>query len=558
MADGRTRLLDRLTSASLRAVGDEPTAELRGTQVQVGGHLVGVAVPHLAVDQSSMTLDERRGLADSHGVRLRFSDRDLHRSLAPSDPLERIVFDVAEQFRCEALAPPGWRGSTVNRDRAFERWNSSAETARLVETGVGLLVFTIAQMLRQRLLGRPTTEAIDDLIETTRGNLSRLVGHALAELPSLVDEQRAYATPAGEIARLVAEMARDASPAADHQADDQRTRLIVPIDWDTIDLDGSAGPGAAASDVDSGIDSDVYRTFTTDHDAETTGVELYRPAVLRAGRARLEELRAAQAVSVTRLAQRLQILFATDHVDRWIGGFDDGLLDNKRLARLIAGRNDVPIYRRSIPEPSTDTVVSFLVDTSGSMKVQRHESLALLIDTLVRALDMAGVATEVLGFTTSSWSGGRSAAQWRAAGAPADPGRLADVLHIVYKSADQTWRQSRLGLAAMMRTDHYREGVDGEGVRWATRRLLTRPERRRVLVLVSDGLPMETATARVNPDGYLLDHLRTEWTRSAEAVEVGAISLDHDLGGVVRPAVVVNLTGTLTVGTYRVLEQLFR
>ena len=214
------------------------------------------------------------------------------------------------------------------------------------------------------------------------------------------------------------------------------------------------------------------------------------------------------------------------------------------------------VYRRQLSRPAADTVVTFLVDASGSMKVQRHESLAVLLDTLVRALEMAGVSTEVLGFTTSTWSGGRSADDWRAAGAPADPGRVADLLHIVHKSADQSWRQARMGMAAILRTDHYREGVDGEAVRWAVDRLAARPERRRVLVLVSDGLPMETATARLNPDGYLLDHLAFEWRRAAELVEVGAISLDHDLSGLLSPSTAVNLTGTLTVGTYSVLETL--
>ncbi|MDH4280108.1 MAG: cobalt chelatase [Acidimicrobiia bacterium] len=549
---GTSRLLDRLTSAAVRAVGAEPMAELRGGRVEIAGRPMTLAVPHLVGDLTGAELFERRGVADALGLRIRHSDLDLHRRLTPIEPLERIVFDIAEQFRCEALAPLEWRGSIGNRDRAFERWNESAQVGRLIETGVGLLIFTVTQMLRQRLLGRATTERVDDLIETTRGNLARLIGHALAELPALITDQAAFAAPAREIARLVAEMAGDAAELRVDRADD-RARLLIPIDWDAIDyeLSGADGPSPAAPGTDS------YRAFTTAHDRVTTGEALYRPRTLRSLRTRLNELQVAQTVSAARLALRLQALFAADTVDHWVGGFDSGRLDSSRLARLVVDPVGPIVYRRPLSRPAADTVVTFLVDTSGSMKVQRHESLAVLIDTLVRALEMAGVASEVLGFTTSTWSGGRSADDWRAAGAPGDPGRVADVLHIVYKSADQTWRQARMGLAAIFRTDHYREGVDGEAVRWATNRLAAREERRRVLVLVSDGLPMETATARLNPDGYLLDHLAAEWQRAATLVEVGAISLDHDLSAVLAPSVTVNLTGTLTVGTYSVLDTLF-
>ncbi len=534
-------------------MADDPAADLRGNRVDVGGRPVGLAVPHLAGDISAMELEWRRGVVDSMGLRLRHSDQALHRRLAPSEPLERIVFDIAEQFRCEALAPATWRGSCDNRDRAFERWNETAQSDRLTETGVGLLIFTITQMLRQRLLRRPTTEQVDDLIETTRGNLSRLVGHALVRLPPLVGDQAAFAVPAREMARLVAEMAGDAA-AQVKAGDDERARLLIPLDWDAIDYDISA----AAQPAVTAAEPNHYRIFTTAHDQEVAGDRLYRSAMLRSSRARLEQLKTAQAVSVARLALHLQALFATSSDDRWLSGFDDGRLDTSRLARLIATPIDPPIHRRPVARPAADAVVTLLVDTSGSMKVQRYESLAVLVDTLAQALEMAGVSSEVLGFTTSSWSGGRSLADWRTAGRPDHPGRLADVTHIVYKSAEQSWRQARFGLAAMVRTDHYREGVDGEAVAWAAGRLLVRPERRRVLVLVSDGRPMETATTRVNGDGYLLDHLATEWRRAADHVELGAISLDHDLAPVVTPAVTLNLTGTLTVGTYRVLDHLFR
>ena len=549
------RHLDRLSSAGLRAVAAEPRAEIRGNRVEVAERAIGIVVPYLAVDLATIDHQHRRGITDSLGLRVRYSDRDLHLSLSPTEPLERVVFDIAEQFRCEALAGPQLRGLRANLATAFEQWTERAQAERLTETGVGLLIFTVTHMLRYRLLGIATSEHVDDIIETTRGNLGRLVGHALKPLPSLVDDQAAYAEPAAEIARLVAEMAGDAAESLREASDDdERHRLLVPLDWETLDHEIAGGTQRGAADADAN-----YRVFTTVHDVEVAGSSLYRQSVLRAKRAELEDLRAAQAVSVARVAQRLRLLFASRRFEGWHGGHDDGQLDPARLAHIVANPGDEHIYRQPVERPATDAVVSFLIDTSGSMKAQRYQSIAVLVDTLTRALEMADVSSEVLGFTTASWGGGRSRADWVAAGRPENPGRLADVSHIIYKSADQSWRQSRFSTAAMLRTEHYREGLDGEALRWAAGRLAARPERRRVLVLISDGIPMETSTAGTNPDGYLTDHLRSVWQQidHPHLVELGAITLEHDLSGFASRSVHLDLAGTLSVGTYDVLHRLF-
>ncbi len=553
------RLTQRLSSAGLRAVAAEPTAELRGQRLEVKGHPVGIVVPYLAQDLATLSSPERRGVVDALGLRVRHSDRALHLALSPDDPLQRIVFDIAEQFRCEALTPSSWRGVPKNCAAAFDRWSETAQAERLTETGVGLLIFTITHMLRARLLRRPTTEQVDDVIEVTRGNLSRLVGHALKPLPSLVEDQEAFAEPAAEIARLIAEMVSDAGEA-EAALDDNRARLLIPLDWDALDYElnaGSGGPSIADSRSD-------YRVFTRAHDIEVAGSSLYPAPTLRRLRAELEEHRSAQVVSLARLSLRLQALFGSTTVDGWRGGEDDGFLDTARLAQVVANPTNDRIYKQPIARPSADATVTFLIDTSGSMKLQRYQGVAVLVDTLVRALEMGGMTAEVLGFTTASWGGGKARQEWQAAGRPADPGRIADLQHIVYKAADQSWRQSRFSLAAMMRTDHYREGVDGEAVAWAAQRLAARSARRKVLVIISDGFPMETSTARLNRDGYLLDHLRWVCERVqptsdplSDQIELGAVSLEEDLSGIVTPSVKLDLSGTLTIDTYNVLHRLF-
>ena len=546
----------------------EPRAELRGGRLEVADRPVAVAVPYLVLDRDGGPGDSgddrawRRGVVDGLALRVRHSDPELHRQLSPRPLLERVVFDIAEQFRCEALADPALAGVRANTAAAFQRWSDAAQAARVGETGVGLLVFTITHMLRARLLRVPTSEAVDELIEVTRGNLGRLVGHALRELPSLVGSQRRYAEAAAEIARLLAELVADAAEAAGEAPDViAGNALLVPVDWDLLD-ELSGGPGAApgggrADDADDADDG--YRVHTTAYDVVVAGDDLYRAPVLRRLRTELDRQVAAQAVSIARLAQRLQPLFSSPVPDGWRGGEEDGLLDPARLAQLVADPTNRLVHRRLHHRPAGDAVVTFLVDTSGSMKLQRHESVAVLVDTMVRALELAGVTSEVLGFTTGAWAGGRALADWRASGSPPEPGRLNELQHIVYKPADRRWRQARLGIAAMLRTDHYREGVDGEALDWAHARLLARPEPRRVLVVISDGTPTDAATANHNPDGFLADHL-TEVARRIERdgrVQLGAVGIDRQLDDHITSSIGLDLSGTLTIGTYDLLHRLF-
>ncbi len=545
----------RLSSAALRAVAAEPLAELRGTRLEVADRPVGIVVPHLALSIDDLDTADRRGVVDGMAVRVRFSDRRLHLDLSPTDPLERIVFDVAEQFRCEAQTD--LPGAKANMARSFGRWTELAMAEGMTDSGVGLLIFTITHMLRYRLTGMSVRHtlapAVDEVIETTRGNLSRLVGYALKPLPELVPDQVAFAEPAAEIARLVAEMAGDADVR--QQQESTRHRFLVPVDWDTLEQEVAGSSEALVAET-----GRTYSVYTSQFDSQITGHRLYPVAVQRRLRRRLEELEQAQAVSPARVAQRLRPLLVDWDDSGWIGSQEDGVIDSRRLAALIADPANRSVHRAPERRASLDAVVTFLIDNSGSMKVQRYESMTVLVDTMARAIDLAGARSEVLGFTTSTWSGGGSRQQWTQQGQPENPGRLADRQHIVYKSADETWRQARLSIAALLKTDHYREGLDGEAVEWAVGRLASRPEKRRLLVLVSDGLPMETSTTSVNRDGYLVDHLRQVWESQATArngVRLAAITLDHDLSAYLLPSVRLDLTGTLTIGTYEVLRRLF-
>jgi len=555
----RRRRAERRGAAIVRAVGQRSDADLRGGALRIGSRRVGLASPHLASDLGEVDRSRARGIADSLGLLVRHSDLDLHRELAPGEPLERVVFDLLEQLRCDSLRPEAWKGMGHNLDAAFAGWSDDCLRERIAESGVGLLVFTVAHMVRGRLLRPLTTEIIDDLTESQRFTLAPLIGEELSGLRATRHDQRAFAFHARAIAEAVALVAGDAALAA-ADPDGDRARLLLSA-WDDEE-EGSdlAVPGGAGSGRFADLDHlGDYHVWTHEFDREIAGESLVPAARLPSLRAELDQHRKAQAVSPARVAQRLVRLLARPVEDGWTIAEEDGEIDPARLAMIVTDPVEHRIFRQPRLRPLADVAVTFVVDTSGSMKQQRYEAMAVLVDTFAQALDLAGSSVEVLGFTTRSWAGGAAVKEWKTAGSPDDPGRVAELEHIVYKDAHTTWRRARRSLGTMLSLHHYREGVDGEALLWAYRRLSARDASRRLLVLVSDGAPMETATAAANRDGFLDDHL-VAVAAAIEArgdVELGALTLESDMAGVFRRSRLIDLNGTLGLAHYEVLADLF-
>jgi cobaltochelatase CobT len=267
--------------------------------------------------------------------------------------------------------------------------------------------------------------------------------------------------------------------------------------------------------------------YSRAYDETRSVLSLVRPAQLREYRELLDRAVEASGVSARAIGRQLNRLLAEPHHDGWEGGRDSGLIDGRRLAQLVttpAARN---IFRAEASVPRTDTIVSFLVDCSGSMKAF-SEPVAVLVDVFARALELAGVGCEVLGFTTASWNGGRVRRDWSRSGRPRNPGRLNEVRHLVVKSSDTRYRSARAAIAGLLKADLYREGVDGEAVEWARRRLEACEEHRRILVVISDGSPMDGATALANDQYYLDRHLRDVLAQQS-SVHVSALGVGLDL-----------------------------
>ena len=452
MTTAERRRNERNGAAIIRALGKSPAAEYRARQLQVDDTSIPIATPYLLPDLGVDSADEElaRGVFDAIAVRLRFSDGAIFAEHEPTDLVARIVFDMLEQLRCESLIPDSLEGTRQNVDRAFRTW---CQREKLSSTAIGMLIFTVMQMVRARLIAPIHDELIEDQIESTRALISPIIGVALKGLRGHREDQVAFAVPALSLAEAISDMASESS--ADHVVEPTQVvaALFVPPEWgddDPAEGDLSLSGVPGASSVADGEDLDSvggYRVYTTAHDVVVQGRDLYRTEQLRELRVALDEQIAAQSVSAFTLARRLQQIFVGRSEDGWRSGLEDGFLDPARLGQAVANPGGRNIFRQQRYRTVAPAVVSFLIDNSGSMKRQRHQSVTVLVDTLARALDLAGATSEILGFTTNAWNGGEALREWRRDGEPTAPGRLAERSHIITK----TRTQHGSGLAIQLR-----------------------------------------------------------------------------------------------------------
>jgi cobaltochelatase CobT len=463
-----------------------------------------------------------------------------------------MVFDMLEQLRCETLVPVGMEGVKRNVRHRFDAWSLACYEAGLLDSDIGLLIYTVAQMAESRLSGRAVLEQTEGLIEATRAALAPMLGTALAGLRRHAGDQRAYAAHALDIASRIGAMVRDVrhafveSHASPDDEKEEAARTMLGTWFDIDDEEGEAERLALAASGDSSAreaSGEDYRIFTTRYDKTIRPAALIRAALLREYRERLDDLIAARHINVPRLARMLQASIAVPQRDGWSFGEEEGRIDGRRLAQVVASPDERRVFRRERERPTADCAVSFLIDCSGSMKAS-IEPVAVMIDVLVRALGMAGVATEVLGFTTGAWNGGRAKLDWFAKGRPKYPGRLNEACHMIFKEGEASWRAARGDIAALFKADLFREGIDGEAVDWACARLVARDETRRILVVISDGSPMDSATAQANDANYLDQHLRevVERHEAARRVEVLGLGVGLDLSPYYRHNFAVDLS----------------
>ena len=565
-AEDTVELVKRVTAAALKAVAAQGEVSVtftsQGTQgaVQVAEKTARLPAPPRRLPAGGMT--RLRGTADALALRLRYHDEGLHRRSMPPGREAGEVFDVVEQVRVEALGSRRLAGVADNLAAVLEeRCQGYADVGEREASHLGE---AIGLLVREKLTGRPPPAAAARMVAQWRPWLDQRVGAQFRQLGTCVHDQNAFATAVAEMIRVLGLIDEDAARRdRDEEEGDDETRDTDPPSRGAEMMAAESVPGDRADATDDDAQAVVAEDQLIEGDEDPAGPTRWRPrwphnAELRepayhaycttfdeiveadslCGADELARLRAQldQQLShlqgvVSRLANRLQRHLLAKQTRSWEFDLEEGLLDAGRLARVIVDPVHPLSFKMEKETDFRDTVVVLLIDNSGSMRGRPITVAAISADILARTLERCGVKVEILGFTTRAWKGGQSREKWVADGKPGTPGRLNDLRHIIYKSADMPWRRGRRNLGLMLREGLLKENIDGEALVWAHSRLLARPEQRRILMVISDGAPVDDATLSANPGNYLEQHLHAVigWIEARSPVEMTAIGIGHDV-----------------------------
>ena len=576
----------RATASTVRAIArrEEVSVAFSPSSQGVAGNELRLPLP--SRDLPVAEVAPVRGEADAFALRLRYHDAKTHDAFKPAAAVAREVYDSVEQARCEALGIRRMAGVATNLDAALDEQYRSRGLAQASSRDEVPLCEVLRLMVREAVSGQAPPHSAKAMMDLWRPSFDSQVLRDLDELKSLARDQEAFARVVRQmLTHLDLESSDFDEPLDDEQNDDQdqageqeqgegeseggesdSSEMPASMEGEMADLSDAEGADEQAAEADGDFvpgagdeepgrpnrppnwdemdlpgQQDVYRAFTVEFDEVVEADDLCDPDELTRLRQMLDQQLAHLQGVIARLANRLQRRLMAKQTRAWEFNLEEGLLDTARLPRIVVNPMQSLSFKRERETAFRDTVVGLLIDNSGSMRGRPITVAAMSADILARTLERCGVKVEILGFTTRMWKGGQSRERWIAAGKPANPGRLNDLRHIVYKPADAPWRRARKNLGLMLREGILKENIDGEALLWAHNRLIARPEQRRILMVISDGAPVDDSTLSVNPGNYLERHLREviEWVETRSPVELMAIGIGHDVTRYYRRAVTI-------------------
>jgi cobaltochelatase CobT len=569
----------RVTGAAMRAISGKSDLQVNfapGAPALIGTE---ARLPPPAKHMPTNEIAQTRGEADAISLKLRHHSARVHAREAPKSPLARDVFNAVEQARVEAIGARRMVGVRSNLRAALEEQCRVKGFSRSQTRDQAALPDVLRLLVREAITGDPVPESAKTMVDSWRGDFTRRVLEDIQSLKSKLDSQQAYAKA---VRRLLADLdleqsdeereseqqdqdqeqdteqqqqprqksgkqqqseAESEMQASEQEAAESEAEDAAEQETEMPAQSGEERPGDPGKREDGplnrGRNEPQYKCFTTRFDEVVEAQDLCDPDELTRLRQMLDQQLANLQTVVAKLANRLQRRLLAKQNRSWEFDLEEGLLDSKRLPRIIVNPELPLSYKRETDIEFRDTVVTLLIDNSGSMRGRPITVAAMTGDILARTLERCGVKVEVLGFTTRMWKGGQSREAWINGGKPTNPGRLNDLRHIVYKSADAPWRRARKNLGLMLREGILKENIDGEALLWAHNRLMQRSEQRRILMVISDGAPVDDSTLSVNPGNYLEAHLREviEWIETRSPIEIIAIGIGHDVTRYYRRAV---------------------
>ena len=599
-ADNPADPFKKALAEATKVLADDPEMTVSYSVDPPGMNRDGVRLPQVS---RRMTRDEvmlARGTADAFAMRRKFHDEKTAAKYAPVGQLARDIYEAMETARCEAMGARVMPGTATNIDAKIGQEADRKGYSQIASAQDAPLPVAAGYLVRALATGRKLPGGAENVMNLWRGFIEEQASGTLGSLDEVLSDQSAFARlarqviqdlgygdqlgddpdrpdddEAGDEAGDEAEEDQDspdqqdgeeeqgeeaeASPERSQEEQQDESQAQVQMD-DNAEMElgdetempeGEAPleppPPAPHSDADPN-----YTVYTTQFDEEIRAEELAEPAELERLRAYLDQQLDPLKGAVGRLANKLQRRLQAQQNRSWLFDLEEGVLDAGRLARVVANPTTPLSFKWEKDTEFRDTVVTLLIDNSGSMRGRPISIAAICADVLARTLERCQVKTEILGFTTRAWKGGQSREKWLAEGRPQQPGRLNDLRHIIYKSADAPWRRVRPNLGLMMKEGLLKENIDGEALEWAHRRMLARPEARRILMVISDGAPVDDSTLSVNPASFLEKHLRDviAMVEKRRAVELIAIGIGHDVTRYYQRAVTITdveqLAGAMT------------
>ena len=572
----------QVLTGTARALAHEPEIELAFTAdapAQAGKNFK-VPMPGRLLPPDQVA--EARGFADSFSLKLKHHNAARHTALRPSEVIAGAAFDAVENARVEALGSRNMAGIAANLGHALELKLRTDPISRAQSADEVPISTALSLIVRERLTGAPIPDAAVAGVDMLRGWIEEKAGSDLDALALALDDQGAFAALTQSMLEHLNLTEGDVDPSdADEGGDDAEDSQDQDGDSDD-DGEGEAGQAEARAepqqgegeeteadydgedmDDQDGSDGEMgddgmqpvtpqrrnwdhlpqsdYKIWSTKYDETITATELADEEELNRLRAYLDQQLSNLQSVVTKLANRLQRRLMAQQNRSWDFDQEEGMIDAARLARIVVSPGSSLSYKIERETDFRDTVVTLLIDNSGSMRGRPISIAAISADILARTLERCGVKTEILGFTTRAWKGGQAREDWLAAGRQPMPGRLNDLRHIVYKKADEPWRHAKRNLGLMMREGLLKENIDGEALLWAHNRLIARAEDRRILMVISDGAPVDDSTLSVNHGGYLEQHLRKviEMIETRSPVQLVAIGIGHDVTRYYKRAVTI-------------------
>src|SRR6185312_6441435 len=580
-----TEPFKRAVGGCLRALARQPELDIAFAAERPAMAAGKVRLPEPPRKLSAQDAAVVRGHADSFALRLACHDPKVHRRLMPGGQQARAVFEAVEQARVEAIGSRRMLGVAGNLTAMLDDKFHRGKFDDITDRADAPIEDAVAMMVRERLTGQAPPPAARKLVDLWRPFIEERAGHELDRLEKLVEQQRRFGDVIHDLLdslEMGDERSRDSEDESEEsgeqdkqqnqgedgeskESEDAEGMSMEEMEVSAEELPDGASEAMDAPSADMPDDADMgdseaanepwrprqhgqneprgpdYHPYIAKFDETIAAEDLCEPEELDRLSGYLDKQLSHLQGVVSRLANRLQRRLMAQQSRAWEFDLEEGLLDPARLPRIIIDPLHALSFKREKDTTFRDTVVTLLLDNSGSMRGRPITVAATCADILARTLERCGVKVEILGFTTRAWKGGSAREAWLAGGKPPNPGRLNDLRHIIYKSADAPWRRARKNLGLMMREGLLKENIDGEALDWAHKRLLARTEQRKILMMISDGAPVDDSTLSVNPGNYLERHLRfiIEEIENRSPVELIAIGIGHDVTRYYRRAVTI-------------------